>query len=548
MNYKIDLLMDEDYNLMINKHLAHKLGIPYLKHTNIRFGFNVSEATVIIDEQVKENEVLISKKLLKKLSLPLDCSYHLKVENNEIEIGPFIGVCMGHKRTSLIKKMKELGSYSANYSKINGVIFAFVTDDINKEGLKVKGFMYNPEIEIWNDVTLPLPASIFKRNPLTKGWREYLGAIYGSKVFNYKAIDKWEMISRLQQFAESSKIIPETIRYDNMPELISFLKVKKNVYIKPSDGKKGLGIFNVQIKCNNIIIKTRKDGLNYEWKFDDYSKTADFLDSHLSPKKYIIQKTVDIKVGTKVMDFRIGMDKDQNGEWKNVIFVTRVSDNDSIVSNRAAGGGEIMSPDKVLKDIYGMNKVEVNEYKSRLVKIAKVMSEKLDLTGLDIGKLAFDLSIDNEKNIWLIEVNNKYPDDSLAKEIGNMDAYYNVRLLNMLYSKRKAGFYATEAENTFTIRSSKQEKSSSIIASIYVSVPGLNENKEKKENYLRMCSSFDGESCAVKKAIYNNELKKVEIVVQGSKTSVDKYIHFLKSHSGQSKRVVISVSERVFSS
>jgi hypothetical protein len=64
----------------------------------------------------------------------------------------------------------------------------------------------------------------------------------------------------------------------------------------------------------------------------------------------------------------------------------------------------------------------------------------LDEYGFNFGTLGLDLGIDEEQNIWLIEVNNRKPHPGIALRASDIPAYYTILTAPLHYAKSLAGF------------------------------------------------------------------------------------------------------------
>lgn len=529
---------DNQKSLILSKEIADELDIKFLQHTNLRFGFRAVDLNVSIDESLGKNEMVLSSMALAELNLPLNCSYNVKVVENEIIIGPFMGIYLGRKESTLFKKLRMLESYAVNYPDLNGVILGFTLDQVNKNDLTINGYYYDPKLGIWKNAELPYPASIFRKNTYDMDWREYFGSLYGNRIFNYKTLDKWTMHHRLSQFEEVNKHLPATALYNDTNDVMEFMNKHQDVYIKPITGKKGLGIYNVVFNDEKFIVKTREKKENMEWNFSDKVEFTNFLQERLTKGNYIIQKTIDIRVNNKTMDFRVGVDKDQSGTWKNYMFISRVSGDNSIVSNRALSQGTIQYIPDVLREIYNMNDQEINEYVERMKKLALNVANKLELTGIGLGKLAFDIAIDNDKNIWIIEINSKYPDDNLMNELDNRKKYYEIRHVNMLYAKRLAGF--EEMDNNILMKFANEEQVNNETKKyiIHVGLP-----KNKKDEFEKLISAHM-ESLQISGPVkFNKTMRKFVIKLETSDKKLNEFIELLKYGEEHYEKSVIALTE-----
>lgn len=534
---KID---EKNDNLVINKKIGKRYGLLKLKSTIVRFGYRVSEIKITIDEKLKNNEILVSDNVLKKLSMPTFCKYNILInEDKEVNFGPFIGIYIGKKQATAVKRLRFLSSYVERYKEFFGVVVIITLDSLNKENLLLDGLIYNPNKNVWEKAQVPFPSSIFIRSPLEKKWREFFASLYGDKLYNYKTFNKWEMFTRLKDFPKIKRHLPETIIYKQPQEVLSFLRKWNDVYIKPIAGKQGLGIYNMQLKKKNVIVKSRKDGKNLKWTFSNKKELLNFLEKNFYEEQFIVQRTIDIEVNEQVMDFRVGIDKDQRGKWKNLMFVSRISGQNSIVSNRAVGGGEVQPIPDVLKNVYKLKGRQVKKYEKALISLAIDSAKALEQTGLSLGKLAFDFGIDKDKKIWIIEINSRYPDDSLANVLDDRKTYNQIRLANMLYAKKLAGFEVSSNNEAYCIlKEEYNDVEANKRMKIYASVLYKN-----RRNFKELLIDEANKNNLVGFSKFNKQLKKYDIEVEGKRKDINNFLNKINYGEELSNKVILAIEE-----
>lgn len=518
---------DKQSTITISDSFAKLHDLLYVKSLIVKFGFKTAEVKVFVAEGLKNLDVGISRDVIDKLTIPVDNNFNITIDKNELIIGPFIGVFMASKNATLTKKLRSINSFVKKYNKLNGVIIAFSLEGVNKNNLTISGYIFNPALNIWEWGTFPYPSSIFKRSSFNREWREHFGSLYGNKIFNSNSFDKWEMYQRLNQFNDLKQYLSPTILYNDSFSAFEFLNKYKNIYIKPIDGKQGKGIFNVVKDNGSIAVKTRMNGENVSYNFTKKEEFSSFVAKELKKERYIIQQTLDIQKDSKSIDFRIGMDKNQKGEWETTTFLSRVSGDDSIVSNRAVSGGTINEIKDVLNNIYKMSDNEVNEFENEFKSVALKASKKLELTGLSLGKLAFDMAIDDKNKMWIIEINSRYPDDSLVISLGRRRDYYETRLLNMLYGKYLSGFNESESDIVYRMNSFKELLQENIDGEVRIYIGVFKKKRQAFNEYLNDVISNTSMNSHL---LYNKEKAKFELTLKGNLIEVYNMIKKIKSN------------------
>ncbi|CEI80838.1 Endospore coat-associated protein YheD [Oceanobacillus oncorhynchi] len=520
---QIQISENKQNTIVLNQFFAKENKVAYLRETILRFGIKTAECDIEINESLDNNTILISDNIMKKMMIPAFADYQLKTVNNELILGPVIGILVGQTNEVLYKRIRLLENHVRHYQKIGGLICAFTLDEMNKNDLTVEGIIYNYKKGVWEKSTIPYPSSILKRSSLNQEEREYFKSIYGDRIFNYKPIDKWGIYDRLSQFPELERYLPKTGLYKTSKDIINFLNEYKDIYVKPLGGNRGRGIYNIVKDNNTIYIRSREEGENIELVIENETDLTKFIKKTFKTNRYLIQETLDLQVENRSIDFRIGLDKNQSGNWQNNMFVTRISGENSIVSNVATSGGYVAYPTDALKQFYGYSEQEATEVEEKLKEIALLTAARLDQTGYSFGKLAFDIAIDTNKQIWIIEVNNQNPNDTILKGLTkNEEMHHEIKLQNMLYSKYLAGFSDKDVNEYYHVSNSNDnfilEEGEELRYLMHIGVP------LKPKSYSKYVKSL-AEDMGLKGTINKFSKFIIRIEIEGESSLLNKFIN-----------------------
>ena len=440
MDVLVKQLEDYSSKITINVALAEELGIQLWRHAILRLGFKVVEAIIEISPEVEENNLWLSNDLIEELLLPLECTYEIKIQNGEIHLGPFIGILAAKNDENLIKRFKWLGNYVWEYEQIKGVIFGFSYESIDQYQMKVTGYLYDPINKKWQERTIGFPSALYINAELDKKEREYLRSLYGSRLFNYKILNKWEIHQLLSTSNELEPYLPNTTVYDDPQILIGFLHRYNNVYVKPILGYGGKGIMKFSKLEGELLLEYRENDVNREIAFSNQEVLESYLVEMPTMNHYIVQQGLELKLmDNRVIDFRVALNKDGTGVWKTSGIVARMGSLDSIVSNFSSGG-IVDTFEHTLQDQLDLDQNTVERIKEEIHFVAHQTIQYLEKSGQYFGKLAIDIAIDQNFKLWLIEVNNRSPNDFLFSHAGDWDTTFQIKLDNMMYAKWLAGF------------------------------------------------------------------------------------------------------------
>jgi hypothetical protein len=432
-------LQDQDC-LTIHPNTAKRKNISVSKKSFLRFGIQALEIKLKTSTRINENEVKLSVGMIESLRIPLSGRYEIRSVDNEILIGPYIGILAASKKSSLEQSVQHLSNYLYDYAHIGGAVAAFSLEGIDPTRYTIDGYVFNPDTKKWEQGVYSYPAAVFKIIYLDKRWRNHFQTVLGNRIFNSYVFSKWEMYKWLSQVPHLKPHLPETILYKQPQDLESFLNLHQQIYVKPINGSMGAGIFKVSKTGENLKIDYNKDDIPHETTLSNVFDLAEFFRSQFKGKKYILQQALDLIAfeGQKI-DFRIVMVKNQAGVWKDMCMVAKYGQHGSIVTNICAGGtaeiGEI-----TLEKIFDLSFKEVFRWRKHISHILHEVAQSIEQFGVHCGNLGIDIAIDTQRRIWIIEINNLNPSPLIALDINDRPLFYQIKLMNMLYAKRLAGF------------------------------------------------------------------------------------------------------------
>jgi len=189
-----------------------------------------------------------------------------------------------------------------------------------------------------------------------------------------------------------------------------------------------------------VIVKARVHDKNYTHVFSSRKKFISYVDKHLPPNTYLIQEAIDLlSINGRIIDFRLMLIKDHIGQWSNMGLLCRYGAKNSIVSNITTGGFAEWGK-TALKRILHINGKSASKWTGRMTDLSLQAAREIEKHGIQCGNLGFDLAIDKNKKLWLIEINNQNPDHVIAILAGRTDKFLQARHANMSYARKLAGF------------------------------------------------------------------------------------------------------------
>lgn len=484
MNLKLEVI-SENGIISLNKNNAESLGIDKLSYTIARFGYGITDVELRIDESLSDDIMLVGENITKRLHLPENNRYLLKVEDKEIVFGPLMGIFLGMENLNYNWKYERLESFITNYEEINGVVCAFSEKDLDLSKMTVNAYYYDAYYKIWRKQILPLPSTLNVFGNISKRLKRLLRGIYGNNLYNYSEMDKWAESKVLQRHPLASVYLPETIISSNVEMFKDFVDKHEDVYFKPIKGRQGKGIHRIYKQQDNSYTLTIQAVEAKEYKnvnFEDIDVLINELKDKIISSQFILQKTINLIINNRVIDFRLRFDKNIENEWKLSLAASRVSDIGGVVSNRSAGG-KVVSVEQSLEEYYGYSESEAKNKKNELIKAGKILTEAVEENNVNYGKCAVDLGVDNDGNIWHIESNIKAPNDTTTLSFEKYEGLDRVCQLGISYNKRLAGF--KNVNNTIEILPSGRKSALTTAKSSYELFLTGQFMSEKFVNYIK---------------------------------------------------------------
>ena len=286
----------------------------------------------------------------------------------------------------------------------------------------------------------PYPAALFKRTGLNRRLRNHMHKIIGNAIFNEYVLDKRETYDWLSAFIDIKPHIPETKVYNHVGDLRKYLNLFSRVYIKPIVGSQGVGIVEISKENEGFLVSFVEDNYIKKIKFQNESALCKYLDGLLTKGKVIIQRGVElVHTEGRKNDFRLLILKNNKGIWEDYGMIVRHGVKGSIISN-ISGGGVAEKGDSFLRNSLNLNEDNAYQLRKQISNLAIKVGEAIDLCGVNCGNLGIDMGIDDKGHIWIIEVNNKDPNHTIALDANEKNMFYSIKKANMLYAKRLAGF------------------------------------------------------------------------------------------------------------
>ncbi|WP_102347302.1 YheC/YheD family endospore coat-associated protein [Bacillus sp. Marseille-P3661] len=424
--------------ITVHPAIVQELQLYNIENPVLKFGTQQTKVIIKTSRQLNENNWLLSTNLINKLHIPLSPTYEITILNNEINIGPFIGILIGNSDEELKKRLPHLLDYVYSYPKINGMIVTFSAEQIQPSKPLINGYFYDHIDKLWKQGKFHYPSAILLRTILTPTRRKLLQKAVGNRIINSHVYNKWECY---QAFAPLKEYIPNTYLYSEPTQIFSLLKQYNSLYIKPINSYGGQKICKVLLDDNqDIKLVINKKHSNKTITFNTKDRAIRYFRRLLIKDKWILQEPINmISSNDCLIDFRCIVIKGKNGKWGIAGIIGRYGPPSSIVSNIHAGGRAEMGMKTLMKTLKFTKQESILQLR-KISRLALEAVQLLEARGGHFGTTGVDIGMDKNRNLWLIEVNHRFPAHNIALDAGNSKLYYRITKKIMVHLKELAGF------------------------------------------------------------------------------------------------------------
>ncbi|MGG1571958.1 YheC/YheD family protein [Fictibacillus sp. NRS-1165] len=361
-----------------------------------------------------KNELLLTQDLWEELSIPFEAKIHVHIFGSRFLIGPLVAIFTSGvglfpsrpvgERSSFFSKLLTAGR------QVGAYYFVFGPGQIHQENRMINGFFYSDKG--WSQHLVPLPSVIYNQIPNRRTEKSLkfkktvhlLEAQWKIPFFNPSFFSKWEIFRFLKKESAVRNYLPYTAVNPGVQLIENMLTAYPSVFFKPVGGSHGRGILSVR--------KEPSGGYSCRFREDNHPRIEQHssLISLLKTRKLfgrlqntLVQQGIDlIAYDQRPVDFRVHTNKNMEGNWVVSAIAAKIAGKQALTTHLAYGG-DVMRP----KDVLMRTGLPANGL-SKLQLAALQLSEAIDKnTAGIIGEIGFDLGLDSEGNVWLIEANSR---------------------------------------------------------------------------------------------------------------------------------------------
>jgi hypothetical protein len=414
----------------IPKEIYNRFKLSKEKEYIVHFG-QLSQSLYFEPVQIEAKDIYICKYVFDRLLLYDDMILNIWKKNQEVFLGPVVGIFETPKFLSNILNgditYYEFQNIKASISE-NCFSYYFTIEDIDWTNKMVKGVTFIKSLDRWEYNWFPMPNVLYDQGVFladsiksqAKEIRKQLRSNPNIKLINtLNGFGKWQLCDRLSKYSALRKYIPETVPFSSFDDVVSMINKHKLIFLKTFHGSKGYEVISIK-KIN------KKYKLNYydygvkQIVLGKIKEVEEFVYKFMGESKFIVQQGIDlIKFNGHSTDLRVLIQKDEEGLWQEMYTLVKIAKGKATITNHAVGGDSA-----IYEQIYphlcnSYPDVSVPTTRmliNRTIKIASYIEKEFG----SFGEIGMDLGIDSMGNIWLIEANAK-PDKIIG--LDELDIY-----------------------------------------------------------------------------------------------------------------------------
>ncbi|MDQ0897007.1 MULTISPECIES: YheC/YheD family protein [unclassified Paenibacillus] len=409
-----------DRSVYLTSELVKALRLTGNKSITVKVGSKKATLPIRLIKKSGQH-MYIPLSLMASLRIPRTGSVFVASNNNkELRIGPVIGIL-----TNVMSGTSPFGSKTGFIRQVmstassKSFAFAFSPSSVNWTQETVTGIIPK-EGGGWIRKTFPLPDVVYNR--LSSRKAEKSAGMEGFKdrfvrrgipLFNWSFFDKWDVYKMLDG-DDAFRFVPESRINPSADQIKEMLDKHKFIYLKPTAGSLGIGIFRVTYNPKRgYFVRYRKAGKNVLIRYGKFDGLMQMLGTGRGRlTNYVAQQGIRlIEIDSCPIDFRFHLTKNGNNNWVVAAIGAKKSGKGSVTTH-IRNGGQLMTPEQVLRQIYGTRAEQVlTNAKETAIKLAEGIENNYNHL---LGELGFDIGIDQSEKIWMFEANAK-PGRSIFK-------------------------------------------------------------------------------------------------------------------------------------
>lgn len=295
-------------------------------------------------------------------------------------------------------KVSRAYIYSA-LARLEGAdLYYFTSRDVNFNSNTINAKTY--QAGTWIEKERPFPDVIMNvSGPNTPKQRKIYNRLEKKVPFtSIKVGNKLAVYNRLQSAGDFSRHIIPYQPARRLSDVTAFLQQYRKIILKPNSDSHGNQVYYIEKAKDNYFFIYR----NCKRRFKE-KKAKAFLASLIGHRQMILQKYINSRRRSgEPYDFRLHVQKDGAGIWQITTVFPRVAPRNRIITNLSQGAA--LSLFERFLEIEFPN--HYRQLKFKIEAFALLLARHMDnIYGCEFDELGIDIGLDENRHIWLYEVN-----------------------------------------------------------------------------------------------------------------------------------------------
>ena len=294
-------------------------------------------------------------------------------------------------------------------------VIVFFPNRLDWERRRVVGYMYSPSRKRWMKSFYPLPKVVYDRcfypNPVIYAmYREPIRRLMESRETTFLGFGlkgKWPVYQMLSQDAEIRRHLPETELMRSPADAARWLEMYGELILKPQGGSHGKGVLHIAAS-NSGRYTVRGRSLRNELiqtSFPTIRKLLVWVKAFTSSRPFVLQRYLTLTTERgEAFDIRALVQKNEKGLWELTGTAVRLGLPGSVTSN-LHGGGRAAETLPFLNSRWGKEKAP--DIMKQIEDLAQRIPGVLEQHHGRLAELGIDIGVDEEGQVWVLEVNSK---------------------------------------------------------------------------------------------------------------------------------------------
>ena len=289
--------------------------------------------------------------------------------------------------------------------------YRFVPSNINPNTEWVNGDRFNPHTNEWETCDFPIPAILYDRcfyredahSQQCKAIVKWLKTKKDLLFLGYGLPNKMELYEKLVG-SQVSPYLLQSKQVTSGESVIHELMPDKSFIMKPVNGSQGRGIYYLERKHNEFIVKTEKQNKTISRSYPYKEKAISLINYLIKDRNYLIQEYKELtNKRNEPYDIRVLLQKDENGIWREAAKGIRTGQERGIVSNISAGGTISAYEDWLA----AFSKTDRDYLENEIKEILHSLPAILEQHFPPLFELGIDIGVSKDHSIWILDVNSK---------------------------------------------------------------------------------------------------------------------------------------------